>query len=130
MGQISVQEAAVVTCPFGTGSAVRTLNFHIVCAVCGIQSQNVQPDGTALQIFQIVLTVYFLYRQVITVQNDAEQQCGTRFVFKNLAHEIIVHEPEAADPFKVFHMLLLECCIVRNMGLAHRITCFLLLLLS
>ena len=57
------------------------------------------------KIFQIVLTMHFLYRQVITVQNDAEQQRGTRFVFKKaLLMKLIVHEPEAADPFKVFHM--------------------------
>ena len=44
-----------------------------------------------------MLTMDFLYSQVITVQNDLKQAFRTGLIFKDLAHKVIIHEPEVSD---------------------------------
>lgn len=97
LSQVRIQQTTVVPCPFDTSAAVAALDFNVISTVRFIHGKNIQPYRTALQIVQVVLAVNFLYRQIITVKNDFEQEFGTFFVLKDLAHEIIIHKPQVTN---------------------------------
>ena len=75
---------------------VVALHLDIIGMVFLIHCQNIQPHRTTLQILQIMLTMDFLYSQVITVQNDLKQAFRTG-LSSRLAHKVIIHEPEVSD---------------------------------
>ena len=95
--QVCIQQTAVVSRPLGTSPMVVALHLDIIGMVFLIHCQNIQPHRTTLQILQIMLTMDFLYSQVITVQNDLKQAFRTGLIFKDLAHKVIIHEPEVSD---------------------------------
>ena len=63
---------------------VVALHLDIIGMVFLIHCQNIQPHRTTLQILQIMLTMDFLYSQVITVQNDLKQAFRTGLSSKTL----------------------------------------------
>ena len=62
LGQVGIQQTAVISCPFRTGSPVTALDFNIIRTLFLIQCQNVQPHRPTLQILQIMLPMDFLHR--------------------------------------------------------------------
>ena len=64
-----------------------------------------EPDGPALQIFDVVLPVDLLDGQIVPFQDDLEQQVGASLVLKNLAHEVVIQQPEATDDLQILFVL-------------------------
>ena len=60
-GQVGIQQTAVVPGPVGVSAFIPALDLHIVCTSRFVYGQNVQPDGPALQIFDVVLSMDLHY---------------------------------------------------------------------
>ena len=60
-GQVGIQQTAVVPGPVGVSAFIPPLDLHIVCTSRLVHRQNVQPDGPALQIFDVVLAMDLHY---------------------------------------------------------------------
>ena len=60
-GQVGIQQTAVVPGPVGVSPFIPTLDLYIVCTSRFVYSQNVQPDGPALKIFDVMLPVDLHY---------------------------------------------------------------------
>lgn len=98
-GQVGIQQTAVVPGPVGVSAFIPPLDLYIVCTSRLVHRQNIQPDGPALQIFDVVLPVDLLDGQIVPFQDDLQQQVGASLVLKNLAHEVVIQQPEPPDDF-------------------------------
>ena len=104
--RIGVHQAAVVSSPLGIRTLIIALNLDIVLLSLTINSVNIQPCRTSLEVFQFKLGNYPNHRQVIAPENYSEQQLRTFLVFKNLSHECIVHKTKVMNDLKEFHSAL------------------------
>ena len=59
--QIGIQKAAVVPGPVGVSAFIPPLDLYIVCTSRFVHGQNIQLDGPALQIFDVVLAMDLHY---------------------------------------------------------------------
>ena len=126
-GEIGIQQAAVISCPLCDCSTVTALHLDIVGTIFMIHCQNVESHGTALYIVQVMLPMDFFDLQVIPVQDDLKQEFCTRFIFKDLAHKVIIHETKITDTPQIFLMLTLKIKVFLRFDFCHRFTCFLFL---
>lgn len=60
-GQVGIQQPAVVSGPVGVSAFIPALDLYIVCTSRFVYSQNVQPDGPVLKIFDVMLPVDLRY---------------------------------------------------------------------
>ena len=96
-GQVGIQQTAVVPGPVGVSAFIPALNFYIVCTSRFVYSQNVQPDGPALKIFDVVLPVDLHYTPYFF--------CFAKGVFRKsaLLPDESFRKFQVADGMKVLH---------------------------
>ena len=71
-----------------------------------------------------MLAVDFLYPQVFPVQDDLQQKLRAELVFKDLAHEVVIQQPEIPDTLQIFLMFVRKIQILFSLCFRHRVTCF------
>ena len=123
--QICIKQAAIVASTFFTGAPVTALDFNIVCTVVSVYRQNVQPNRTSLQIFNAVLSMNLSHNQIVSLQNDSEQELCAVVVFKHRSHKIIINQTKLSNPLQIFFVLPFKIQFLLCFSFRHWLTSFL-----